>query len=105
MEQHSSIPRSPIWERMEPWLRRCLVPTGVLTAVWLVLNWLWSAGVHWGVLRFAAFLTGAFNGSDWGFVGGTIGKALYALCINELVFSVIFSAKTPRTRRQHSGPG
>lgn len=87
-----------IWNKLYPYIKECLIPTGVITAIWLVLGWLGTAGFYWGIFRVAAFLTGAYNGTGAHFVGGTVGKALYVMCVNNLIINVTVSKKSPKEK-------
>ncbi len=94
-----SEPVKKLWGRVEPYIKKCVIPTGVLTGFWLVLGWLGAAGVNWEVLRFLAFLTGAYNGSEGHFISGTVGRAIYIMCINQLFVNVVVSRKSGKEKR------
>lgn len=85
---------SEIWGRLYPYIKECLVPTGILTGIWLILSWLGAAGISWGILRLVGFITGAYNGNGSHVIGGTVGKAIYIMCVNNLFISVAVSKKT-----------
>lgn len=41
-----------------------LVPTAIITILWLILGWLRSAGIQWIILAPLNFLTGALAGVE-----------------------------------------
>lgn len=97
-KEKKSISLAEVWGKIYPHIKECLVPTGIITLIWLILSWLSAAGISWGILRFVAFLTGAYNGNGYHVIGGTIGKAIYIMCINNLFVSVAVSKKTPKEK-------
>ena len=74
-----------------------LIPTFVLSAVWLVFSLMSSFGANIPVLRFFYTLTyanGGMFGGFFGAIGGIFGKAVFATVINTIVLS-LFAKKNP----------
>ena len=66
--------------------------TALMTLLWLILGWLRSFGIHSVLLFPLNFLTGALTGLDGGsFIGGTLGKAVLLIIVNNFVRSLITS--------------
>ncbi len=70
-----------------------LIPTFVLTAVWIVLPIVmgFSAGANIPIVRFISTLTyanGGVLGGFFGAVGGIFGKAVFAAAVNGIVLSI-----------------
>lgn len=73
-------------------LKESLPVTAVMVVLWLVLGWLRSFGIHSVVLAPLNFLTGALTGLDGGsVVGGTVGKAVLLIIVNNFVRTLINS--------------
>lgn len=73
-------------------LKLSLPVTAIMAVFWLALGWLRSFGIHSVVLAPLNFLTGALTGLDGGSViGGTIGKAVLLIIVNNFVRTLISS--------------
>jgi hypothetical protein len=71
-------------------LKHSLPVTLVMGFLWLLLGWLRSYGIHSVFLSPLNYLTGALAGLDGGsFVGGTIGKAIILIVLNNFVRSLL----------------
>ena len=66
-----------------------LLPTVLLTAFWMVLGWLRTAGVQWAILWPLNFLTGALSGLSGSLIGGTIGKTILLILFNSMFRGLI----------------
>lgn len=86
-----------MFQKIKAWCKRfwgnlksSLPVTAVMTALWLVLGWLRSFGVHSALLFPLNFLTGALAGLDGGsLIGGTLGKAVLLIIVNSFVRSLL----------------
>lgn len=80
-------------------LKSSLPVTIMMTLFWLILGWLRSFGIHSALLFPLNFLTGALTGLDGGsFIGGTLGKAILLIIVNNFVRSLITSRGNFMTR-------
>ena len=80
-------------------LKLSLPVTMMMALFWLVLGWLRSFGIHSALLFPLNFLTGALTGLDGGtFIGGTVGKAVLLIIVNNFIRSLIGSRGTLWTR-------
>ena len=69
-----------------------LLPTIVLSVIWMVFSMLSTFGVNIPVLRFLYTLTysnGGMFGGFFGAVGGIFGKAIFATVVNTIVLSLV----------------
>ena len=74
-----------------------LIPTAVITLIWLVFSLMSGLGANVPALRFLYALTysnGGMFGGFFGAVGGIFGKAVFAAFINSIVLS-LFEKKNP----------
>lgn len=80
-------------------LKLNLPVTAVMALLWLVLGWMRSFGIHSVLLFPLNFLTGALAGLDGGsFIGGTMGKAVLLIIVNNFVRSLIANKGNLLTR-------
>lgn len=95
-----------VMEKIKNWckaffksLKGCLPVTAVMAVFWLVLGWMRSFGIHSVILAPLNFFTGALTGLDGGSViGGTIGKAVLLIIVNNFVRALIASRGKLRVR-------
>ena len=69
-----------------------LLPTIILSVVWMVFSMLSTFGVNIPILRFLYTLTysnGGMFGGFFGAVGGIFGKAVFAAVVNTIVLSLV----------------
>lgn len=69
-----------------------LLPTIILSVIWMVFSMLSTFGVNIPVLRFLYTLTysnGGMFGGFFGAVGGIFGKAVFAAVVNTIVLSLV----------------
>lgn len=74
-----------------------LLPTIILSVIWMLFSMLSTFGVNIPILRFLYTLTysnGGMFGGFFGAVGGIFGKAVFATVVNTIVLS-LFAKKNP----------